>query len=304
MKITKEHGLIALAAVLYGTIIPGGRLFVGFGFSLFEIALFSMALLTICIIPILLLKPGHLIPVRLLPFFIVYGLIGACVSLAQFTGLFFGVPVAVVAFLLYTQPLWTVFLGRVVLGELITARKLIATLLSLAGTGALMLSEWTGRGGTSIVGLSAALCGGLFLSIWVILGRKSGLSQLHFVTTTFGLSSFTVLWLIVLWFPISLLVTDPSIVRLSLNFPSAYWPYLTIFAVVSGLIPSFCFFRGMRLVEATEAGVLLLLEPVAAGLLAWGLFAQRLGLATFFGACLILVSNYLIIGKGETSRLK
>jgi DME family drug/metabolite transporter len=294
----KEHGLITLAAILYGTIVVGGQFFVRLGLSLFEIALFSMTLLTICILPVLLFKSEYLISVRSLPFFLVYGLIGAGVNLAQIAGLFFGVPVAVVAFLLYTQPLWTVFLGRMILRESITYRKMVATGLSIAGTAGLLHTAWTDTEGISVVGLFAAVCGGIFLSLWVIWGRKSGISNLHFVTTTAGLGFFTALWLILLWLPASLLVRDPAIVRLSVSFPLVIWAYLIIFTLISALIPSFCFFRGIRMISAGVAGIILLLEPISASLLAWGFFGQRLGIVTVFGGGLILLSNYLVVTEG------
>jgi len=290
----KGYLLLTLGAILYGTVIVGGQFFVQLGLSLFQLVLFSMVIQFLCILPIVLLKPAYQIEKRFISFFLIYGLIGAGAELAQFGGLFFRVPVAVVAFLCYTQPLWTILFGRLILGEPITGRKVAATALALAGVAVLLAPAWSGNSNVSGVGLAIALAGGVLFSLWVIWGRKSGISKLHFVTTTFGWSIFTTLWLMLAWPLISLWIPDRSIVSLSLALPPLYWFYLVVFTLIAGLIPNFCFFRGLRSMEAGAAGIILLLEPLVASLLAWMLFDQEIGLGTAVGGFLILLSNYFV----------
>lgn len=290
----KGFALLTLGAILYGTVIVGGQFFVQRGLSLFQIVLFSMLIQFACLLPIVLLKPAYKIEKRFTTFFLIYGLIGAGAELAQFGGLFFGVPVAVVAFLCYTQPLWTILLGRLILGEPFTGRKVAATALALAGVAVLLGPAWVGKSEVSGVGLAIALAGGVLFSLWVIWGRKSGISELHFVTTTFGWSIFTTLWLIISWPLISLWIHDPVIVDLSISIPPLDWFYLLVFTLIAGLIPNFCFFKGLRSVEAGAAGIILLLEPVVASLLAWMFFGQELGIGTLVGGFLILLSNYFV----------
>ena len=81
--------------------------------------------------------------------------------------------------------------------------------------------------------------------------------------------------------------------RVSLNFSAAHVGYFFLFAIVSGLIPSFCFFRAVTFVQASVAGIILLFEPVVASLIGWSLFHQSLDGKTILGAALILLSNYL-----------
>lgn len=290
----REHLLIVVAALFYGTVIVGGEFFLQHGFSLFEIALYPILFMTLSVVPIVILRPQYLIPTERILFFVVYGLIGAFAEFGQFVGLIFDTPVAVVALVLYSQPIWTILLGAFLLGEPITTRKVASAALAFAGVTVLLLGSWTLGAASSLLGFAASLVASLFVSLWVIWGRKSGINEQHFITTTLGWGGFTSLWLIVLWPVLNRLVPDPAVTRLSTDFPIEHWVYLLLFAIAGGIIPSFCFFRGLRVVGASVAGIILLLEPVSAALLAAMLFGQSLGAATVAGGALILLSNYLI----------
>src|SRR5436309_11603342 len=104
---TRSQALIAASAVLFGTVTVGGSFFHRSGLSLYEIALYPLILTFLMLLPVLV-RGGRYVPRReMVPFFAVYGLIGALAELAQFGGIVLGVPVATVALLLYTQPIWT-----------------------------------------------------------------------------------------------------------------------------------------------------------------------------------------------------
>ena len=111
-----------VGAALYGAIAVGGRVFVKLGFSLFEIAITGGLFGALILAPVLLWRPALRIKRRDADIFIAFGLMGAVLQIGQFLGIVLGVPVAIVALLLYTQPLWTVLLGRLWLGEPITRR--------------------------------------------------------------------------------------------------------------------------------------------------------------------------------------
>src|ERR1041385_9448689 len=172
-KPRRGHFFIVIAAVFYGTVVVGGEFFITRGLSLFEIAFYPILLMTVLVLPVLLIRPNYVIPKRLLPFFLLYGLIGAFAEFGQFVGLIFGVPVAVVALVLYPQPLWTVVLSAGLLGERITRRKVIAMLLAFAGVAVLTQGAWTVSIAHPFLGLLACLIASVFMSLWVIWGRKS-----------------------------------------------------------------------------------------------------------------------------------
>lgn len=299
---TREHLLIVVAAIFYGTVVVGGEFFLRKGFSVFEVALYPMLFMTLSVLPVALIKPQYLIPKERILFFVVYGLIGAFAEFGQFVGLLFDIPVAVVALVLYTQPAWTILLGSTLLGERITARKVASAGLAFAGVTVLLFGSWGLGTANPVFGFAAALCGSVFVSLWVVWGRKSGINEQHFVTTTIGWGGFTALWLVVLWPVLNRLVADPAVTRLSADFPVSHWAYLLLFAIAGGIIPSFCFFKGLRVVDASVAGIILLLEPVSAAFLAAILFGESLSVTTLIGGALILLSNYLVSSAPEPTQ--
>ncbi|MFI5322108.1 MAG: DMT family transporter [Thermodesulfobacteriota bacterium] len=292
----KEYWFIVLAGVLYGTITPGGQFLMERGLSLYEVTFYRSLLVFVFLLPVVLLKPAYVPKRDTILFYAVYGLIGGLLELLLFAGLALGVPVAHTVLLLYTQPVWTVFIGRLLLGEKITVVKLGSVILGLAGTAILLRSWETGHVGT-LAGIAAVLAAGVLLSLWVILGRKSALLNQHYITTTFGWSGFASLWLLILLPLFDLLVQDKQLANLSLGLTRSNWIYLAAFALLGGAVPHLLFYRSLERISASVAGIILLLEPVSATVIAWIFLSQRIGLYILFGGIFILLANYLVISS-------
>jgi len=288
----RARWLVACAAALFGTVTVGGSFLYRTGFSLYEISLYPLILTCLMLFPAFL-RQKYAIRKQMLPFFVVYGLIGALVQLSQFGGVILGVPIATVSLFLYTQPIWTSLLGKLLLGETLNLRKLLAVALGILGS--FVLIQEGSDAPANIRGILSAILGGLFLALWVIWGRKCGLQNYHYITTTAGWSAFSSVWLALLWPLFSLVIHNDKITRLSLNFPIRHWLLLAAFALIAGLIPSLLTFRGLQTVSASTAGIILLLEPLSAGTMAALLFHQPLGLHIFVAAALILLSNLLFL---------
>ncbi len=289
----KDHLTITLAAFLYGLITVGGKYFADNGFSLYEISLL-LIFAAMLLIPLLVLCQDFRISKSQLPFYLWFGLVGALLQLCQFTGIVLGVPVALVALLLYTQPIWTTFLGKWILSETITKTKILAATLALMGMVALVNPFGTQRELSSI-GIFAALLAGVFLSLWVIFGRKGALEDQHFIASTFGYTFFSGCWLLALHPVIKLVVHDPSLTRLDFGVYLAFWRPVLAFAIFVTLIPNSLAFFGLKRVDASTAGILLLLEPVSAALFAYLFFGQSLTSNLWIGGVLILLGNFVLI---------
>jgi drug/metabolite transporter (DMT)-like permease len=288
--------LIIGAAIFYGFITVGGKYFTDVGFSLYEISLLLL-FTPILLIPVLVIRKDLWISTDRIPFFVMFGLIGALLQLTQFGGIVLGVPVAVVALLLYTQPIWTTVLGRWLLNETITFTKIIAAVLALTGI-FVLVDPFHVRRNFSAVGLISALFAGLFLSLWVIWGRKSGLKKQHFVTTTFGYTLFTAIWLLILYPFASVILSGPRFHRLNFAIYWQHWWSVGGYTIFASLTPACLAFAGMRKIEASTAGIILLFEPVSAAILAYLFFKQSLTANIFLGGSLILLANYILI-KGS-----
>ena len=105
---------ILLAAIFYGLITVAGKYFADHGFSLYEISLL-VVFMPVVLLPVLIVRKQLWPPRQTLGFYLIFGLISAALQLTQFAGIVLGVPVAVVALLLYTQPVWTTVFGRLLL---------------------------------------------------------------------------------------------------------------------------------------------------------------------------------------------
>jgi drug/metabolite transporter (DMT)-like permease len=287
-----SRGLIAGAAVLYGSVTVGGKLLYGMGFSLYEISLYPLVLTCAILAPWERSLGRVAVPRGALSLFVVYGLIGALLQLSQFGGIVLGVPVSTVALLLYTEPVWAILLGRVLLLEPVTNRKLFALAATLCGMVVLVQGERVA--GVSLLGLACAALGGVFLALWVVWGRKSGLRSGDYLGTTVAWSEASALWLLLLLGALLLTHDGGAWHRLSWDHPWRGWLALGGFTVVAGILPDLLFFRGLRVVTASTAGIILLFEPVSAGLLAVLMFHEPLRLHVVVGGVIILLANFLL----------
>ena len=296
----REYWYLITAGILYGIITPGGQFLLDRGLSLYEVTFYRSLLVFVTLLPVVLMQRARfMIKGNQIPFYALYGLIGGLLELFLFTGIALGVPVAITVLLLYTQPVWTIFIGRVILGENLTRVKLLAAALGLAGM-AILFRSWETASGGSVYGIAAALAAGLLLSLWVILGKKSATLDLHYVTTTFGWSGFASAWLLILLPIMNLLFAGGGMFRLSVSLFPSDWLLLAAFATLGGTLPHLLFYRSLEKVSASVAGIILLLEPVSATVIAWLFFSQKIGLYVLAGGAFILLSNYLVIRSERT----
>lgn len=291
-----SYWLVVLGAILFGTITVGGQFFINLGLSAYEIAIFSMSIASLILFLIILIKPEYRIKKQMILFFVIFGLANSIQEWTQFGAISLGTPVAIVALLLYSQPIWTTIFGRFFLKEKITKKKIFAVIIAIIGV--IILIDIRNINSTGrIRGIILALLGGVFLSLWVILGKKSGIEKQHFITTAFGGFLFSFLWLVISWPIIAFFIHDTSITRISFNFPIHYWIYFLIFTLLSAILPSMFFYKGVQKVEASTAGIILLLEPISATILAILFFNQLITTNIFISGILIIFSNYLVISE-------
>ncbi|MBI5884498.1 EamA family transporter, partial [archaeon] len=149
-----------------------------------------------------------------------------------------------------------------------------------------------------IAGIISSLLAGFFLSLWVVFGRKSGISRQHYVTSALGYTGFAALWMLLLQ-PIALLLIGKELAGLPAGYPTQLWLYFIAFVLVSEIIPITAFMKGVKKVQASIAGIILLLEPVSAAVLAAIIFSQPLSAGILFGGALILFSNYLAVKENK-----
>lgn len=287
--------LIATAGLLYGGITVWGSLLLKEGFSTFDISFLFLSLSLIPIIPFVLSKNFLLKIVRSSRYLLAYSLANSGLVLLQFESLSLGLSPAVSALLLYTQPIWTVLLGRAFFSEKVDRRRVVVVVLALLG--AFLISNPTAMFGKSsgfnLYGDIAALSGAVFLSIWIILGKKGRLDVFHRpVELVFAVRGSTLLVVSAVSFATlasgeHLFFSNPALIFRS------FIP-LVGFAIVTGTLPDFLFYSGIAKVETLRAGVILLLEPISSAILSVVLLISVPNLIQVIGGALILLSNYFV----------
>ena len=136
--------------------------------------------------------------------------------------------------------------------------------------------------------------GGIFLSLWIILGKKGRLGNIENpLELTFAVRASS-----------SLPIGAISICSLFLggglflsNIPALYsnlW-LLIVFSIVAGILPDWLFYLGVDRVQSVNAGIILLLEPVSSAVLSALLMIASLSWLQLLGGAMILFSNYLVL---------
>ncbi|MBI4257946.1 MAG: DMT family transporter [Thaumarchaeota archaeon] len=248
----------------------------------------------IILLPLLLVKKEYRRGLSNIRFLAIFGFIEFLLGVGQWAGLIFGVPVAVVAFLLYIQPVWTMLIARLWLSEEINRRKILALITAIIGV--LVLVDVVAVSSmTDFTGLIFPLFAGVLLSLVYVLGRVGAVKGLHPVTLTFGLRGFQAVWALALYPVVAIVVKDASFSRLSFDLSLDVWLQLFAFSLFIGAGSGLLIFRGLKTVSASRAGIILLLEPIIGTILAAVFFMQAITLNIIVGGLLILLANYLVI---------
>ena len=289
---------VASGAALFSGLFVGSRALAHRGFSLYEIALSGLLFTALIFGALLVVRPDLRPRRRDGGLFLAYGLVGAALQLSQFAGIVLGVPIALIGLLLYTAPIWTLIFGRILLAEPVTQRKMGA--LALASAGMLVLFQpGTSSPAHSWVGILTALIAGVMLSLWLILGRISGLRGNAPITTAFAYMTSSSLILLLAWLLLRVAFGTFEWSRLSPAPFLVHWRLVAFFTLFANLVPHILVNWGVRRIDTTVAGVLLLLEPVVAAWAAYLVFGEALGESMWIGGTLILAANFVLLGGNK-----
>ncbi|MHB2037253.1 MAG: DMT family transporter [Nitrososphaerales archaeon] len=289
--------LIASAGFLYGGIAVGGMLLSRAGLSAFDISFFFLSLSLIPLLPFVASRDFFARMRNSWRYLTAYSLANSGLVLLQFESLKLGLAPAISALLLYTQPIWTIIFGKIFFSEKIDTTRIGVIVLALIGvfliTDPITLLQEVGSNASNLYGEIAALTGAVFLSIWIILGKKGRLdifqkpAELVFAVRGSTLILVSVISLATLTTGAHVFLASPEAI-ISNIIP------LFAFAIVTGMIPDLLFYSGIEKVQALQAGVILLLEPISTAILSIVLLISTPSLIQAAGGALILLSNYFV----------
>jgi drug/metabolite transporter (DMT)-like permease len=179
----------------------------------------------------------------------------------------------------YTAPVWVViYSGFIARSEKIDRGTVAALVLGLIGCHlAVTGGSWhmiALKGWAAVTGPISA-----FTYAYEIVGTKELLKRYSVWTLlvyTFGFAAL--FWIFI----------NPPAQILAKNYTVVDWGYLWTFAVVSILIPHTAFACGLKLLDASAAGVIGILEPVFAIIIAFFSLGETLGIVQSLGAILVV----------------
>jgi len=295
-KKLKGHLFVGVSGFLFGLIIFGGQIFANLGLSLFELSTLPYLFSPIFLIPFFFQKKFW-VNKKNFSLLLAYGVIEVLCTVFQFAGLIFGASVAVVVLLLYAQPLWTTIISFLFLKEKINRWQIVACVLVLFGVFCLVNPAEL-FSSKSPIGVLAALLGGVFLSLWVVFGSVASKKKIHPISIKFYVSIISLVILFVSLPFLSILFPSQSISSFSLSWPLWIWGALMLYNLLAVTFGHILYFTGSKFISTASAGILLLLEPVVAILLAVVFLAQPLTASILLGGSLIIIGNALVVTKG------
>ena len=219
-----------------------------------------------------------------LPAFALFGLVGIGVFYGAYQLAVRSGGAAVASVLLYTAPAWVALLARVVLGERLGGRKLVAVGLTLAGVALVA----TAGGGAVRVGVAAVAWGllsGFTYALHYLFGRRYFAA--HATPTVFAVA-----------LPVGALGLLPF-VPFADKSPAA-WAAILFSAVVPTYGAYLLYAAGLRRVEATRAATLATLEPVVAAVAAYAFFGEQSAPLAYLGSAVGL-AGVVMAASGRTT---
>jgi drug/metabolite transporter (DMT)-like permease len=234
-----------------------------------------------------------------LPLLIVFGVAGL-----TFVQLFYllairRLPIGVALLVQYLAPVLVALYARFVVREQVRRRMWGALALSIGGL-VLVLRIWSGIV-LDRIGVGAALGAACAFALYILLAERAVLRRNPVSLLAFGLLFATAFWAVVQpwWrFPVG---TLGHTVSLEGNLADVHVPLALLAAsmiVLGTVVPFALLVASLRHISATSAGLVAMLEPVVATLVAAAWLGESLGGVQLIGGALVLVA----VALAQTAR--
>jgi drug/metabolite transporter (DMT)-like permease len=233
------------------------------------------------------------ISVREVPMLLAYGIGG--VAMVQF--LYFvaieRLPVGIALLLEYTAPVWIALFARVVLHERMGRTVWVALGLSLAGL-ALVARVWDG-GTLDGLGVLAGLGAGLAFATYFLVGEAAVVRRDPFSLSFWGFAVAAAFWSVLRpwWHSLGDLGGSTSLLGALGDITAPVWLLVLWVVVLGTLVPFAVETAALRHISATAAGMVAMVEPVGAAVLAWVWFGEELAAVQLAGGAVVLTGIVL-----------
>ena len=274
----KGYLYIIAAAALWGILGPFSRLAFSQGLAPMEVA-FWRAVLAWGFFGIHAVAT-RAVRIRLndMPMVVLFAVTGVTLFYGSYQMAIRAGGAAVAAVLLYTAPAWVAVLARFAFKELFTPAKVLALVLTLTGV---VCVAW--GGGTIEVTLPSLLFGlaaGFCYSLYYVFGK-------YFSARYTSPNLFFYL------LPIGAVTLLPWVDFVHKSLPA--WGALLCIAALSTYGAYFCYYQGLKHLEASRAAITATLEPVVAAVVAFFWWGEAFGATGYAGSALILTAVLLMV---------
>ncbi len=214
---------------------------------------------------------------RIVPLLLLAGGGQAVIAFVSLSALRY-IPAASLTFLFYTYPGWVAVTAALRRTERLTAGRIAALVLSLAGI-ALMVGM-PGAGGLHPKGALLALSSAVLYALYIPMIDHFGRDIAPAVTSAWATAGAGLILIAA-----SFLQGGPRV-----DLPGTAWIAVALLAVVCTVLAFIVFLRGLAVIGPVRTAIVSTVEPFWAALLGNVVLGQRLGSRTFAGGMLIAIA--------------
>jgi drug/metabolite transporter (DMT)-like permease len=201
------------------------------------------------------------------------------------------IPVASLVFLFYTYPTWVAVISAVRGVERLTATRVIALVMSLAGIG--LMVGLPGSGAMHPAGVALALGGALLYALYIPMINHYGSELPPAVTSAYAAGGAALVFLVA-----ALTQGMPRVA-----FTTLGWAAIVGLAVVCTVLAFIIFLRGLAVIGPVRTAIVSTVEPFWTALLGSLVLGQSIGPRVFIGGSLIAAAVVMLQVVGRP-RLK
>ncbi len=272
-------GILAIlgASILYGIVPTISTALLQSGMDsqsivIYRFSISSIASLLICLCFKISLKVSKKQFVELL----LFGIFGYGMT-AMFLSLSYNLlPGGLAQMVHFSYPLFVIIIMVIMFKEKLTMATALSVILIVAGL--FLLADI--KSGFSTIGLIYATLSGLTYGVYVVSNKKSSFSNLN---------SFTALFYIMTFSTVFFLLTNKINVMPN-ALASNQIVYILLLALFCTVMALSLLIVGIKLLGATKASVLNMVEPVVSILAGFAIFSEELTLQSIIGSFLIVLS--------------
>ncbi len=271
------YPFIIMAAVFWGLIGIFSSLAFSQGVGPMEVAFWRAVLTWFCFGGQAVIRRQTRMDKRDFPLFVIFALFGVALFYISYQ---FAVKTAGAAFasvLLYTAPAWVVACSFFIFRERLTWIKSGAVVLVILGVFLISRTGGNVQSGPALgwAAILSGLASGFCYSLYYTIGK-------YFSNRYSSANVF--LWVL----PMGALAIFPFVEFADKT--ALAWTALVSVSVVSTFFANFCYYQGLKYLEAGKASIVATLEPVVAALTAYVFLGEYFSLMGYVGAGLILLA--------------